>query len=56
MGKNEVINATEERIDGLVDYMQMKIKERDWHAVCDAANDIREMEERIKTLKEFCHD
>lgn len=56
MKKNEVIMATESRIDNLVNYMQMKIKERDWHAVCDAANDIREMEERIKTLKEFCND
>lgn len=28
----------------LVTYMQAKIAEKDWHAVSDAANDLREIE------------
>ena len=30
----------------LVDYMQVKIEQEDWHGVADAAMDIREMEAR----------
>ena len=26
----------------LVDYARMKLFQKDWHCVCDAANDIRE--------------
>jgi len=31
-------------------YMQVKIETRDWHAVEDAASDIRDMEAEKKTL------
>ena len=32
----------------LVDYLKMKVELEDWHAVSDAANDLRELEVRIK--------
>lgn len=47
----ELIHQTEEEIHGLVDYIQIKIVQNDWHAVSDAANDIRELESKIQTLK-----
>ena len=35
-------------IDVMVAYLLLKVKQRDWHGVADAANDIREMEAREK--------
>lgn len=32
----------------MIAYIQLKIREKDWHAVSDAANDLREMEARKK--------
>lgn len=32
----------------LIEYLLAKVKEQDWHAVSDAANDLRVIEERIK--------
>lgn len=40
--------TTQQRIDSLVSYMQMKIIDKDWHAVSDAANDIRELEVALR--------
>lgn len=31
-------------IEVMVAYLQLKIRQRDWHGVADAANDIRVME------------
>lgn len=45
------IVESENKIETLVDYIQSKIEEKDWHAVSDAANDIREIEERIRIYK-----
>jgi len=45
-----------EQIDTLVDYINLKIKQRDWHAVSDAANDIRELQSKIDLLKELNRD
>jgi len=28
----------------LIAYLLMKVSEEDWHGVCDAANDLREVE------------
>jgi len=36
-------------IDVMVAYLLLKVKQRDWHGVADAANDIREMEARDKS-------
>lgn len=38
-------------IEVLVAYLQMKTRHRDWHAVSDAAVDIRELEARVKELQ-----
>ena len=38
-------------IDVMVAYLLLKVKQRDWHGVSDAANDIREMEARMKEKK-----
>ena len=38
-------------IDVMVAYLLLKVKQRDWHGVADAANDIREMEARMKEKK-----
>lgn len=39
-----------ERHAAIVQYMQAKIAEKDWHGVSDAANDLREIEaeERVR--------
>jgi len=35
-------------IEVMIAYLLLKVKQRDWHGVADAANDIREMEARDK--------
>jgi len=40
----------EEQIQSLVVYMQLKIKQRDWHGVADSAMDIRELEAKKEVL------
>jgi hypothetical protein len=32
----------------MIAYLMLKVRQRDWHGVADAANDIREMEAREK--------
>lgn len=39
-----------ERHAAIVQYMQAKIAEKDWHGVSDAANDLREMEAEQRGL------
>lgn len=36
----------------LIEYLKMKVDERDWHGVSDAANDLRELEVEIRHEKE----
>lgn len=36
----------------LVRYCEMKLFQRDWHGVCDAANDIRELLAAHPEIKE----
>ena len=40
-----------EKYDILVAYCKMKIEARDWHAVSDAANDIRELLARYPEIE-----
>lgn len=37
---------SQELIDenAMIEYLQLKIRRKDWHAVSDAANDLREMQ------------
>lgn len=37
----------------LISYMQVKIDIEDWHAVSDAANDLREIDVELITLNEI---
>lgn len=32
----------------LIQYLEMKVKEQDWHGVADAAMDLRELEVELK--------
>jgi hypothetical protein len=34
-----------------VDYLLLKVVEKDWHGVSDAANDLRELEREYTTLE-----
>jgi len=36
-------------IEVMIAYMQLKIRQRDWHGVSDAANDIRVMEAQLSS-------
>jgi hypothetical protein len=49
--QEEVVKA-QKRIDSMVKYLLMKVDAGDWHAVADAAMDIREFEARKKALEE----
>lgn len=40
---------TEEDIQIMIAYLLLKVRQRDWHGVADAANDIRVMEAESKT-------
>jgi hypothetical protein len=48
---NKAIGDLNKEIDGLTDYMKLKMQQRDWHGVADAAMDIRELEAQILILK-----
>lgn len=45
------IDELKEQIKTLVSYMRTKIDQADWHAVADAAMDIRELEAKIKVYE-----
>jgi hypothetical protein len=47
---HEKIREIENRIRFMLAYMQVKIEMRDWHAVEDAASDIRDLEAEKKAL------
>lgn len=48
-GDSELDEAVKRR-DTLIEYCASCMNEGDWHAVADAANDIRVMDERLKYL------
>lgn len=48
----------DKRIEQLLDnrgtmiiYMYLKAEEEDWHGVCDSANDLRDIDTEIETLR-----
>jgi hypothetical protein len=41
--KKENINSAEKV---MIDYLLLKVQQKDWHGVSDAANDLREMDAR----------
>jgi hypothetical protein len=48
--KHEIMNLRVD-VEELINYIHLKIRQRDWHGVSDAANDIREIEAKISVLK-----
>lgn len=45
-----LIKEADDQINELVSYIHLKVKAKDWHAVADAAMDIRELEARKDAL------
>ncbi len=37
----------------MVLYLRLKLDQRDWHGVCDAANDIRDIDAKLELLGEL---
>jgi len=37
-------------IEVMIAYLMLKVKQRDWHGVADAAMDIREMEAHLRSM------
>ena len=35
-----------------INYLQTKVDNEDWHGVADAANDLREIDQRIEALRD----
>lgn len=35
-----------------IDYLLLKVQQKDWHGVSDAANDLREMQARKEKINE----
>lgn len=48
------IMVLKEQKSSYIPYILNKIKEEDFHAVSDAANDIREIEAKIEALEMLC--
>lgn len=43
--------SLELQIEKMIAYLLMKVEQRDWHGVSDAANDLRVLEEALKHEK-----
>jgi hypothetical protein len=51
MTNSERITQLKQRVEGMKNYLLLKFNHGDWHAVMDAAADIRELEAEIKGLE-----
>jgi hypothetical protein len=51
MGEKLTLEEVQYRINCLITYLEVKLKERDWHGVSDAANDLRVLETKYEMLK-----
>lgn len=49
--KEKEIAAIQTRIITMMGYLQMKVEERDWHGVADAAMDLRDLENYLMGLR-----
>jgi len=47
------IKALESELTLMERYLELKRVQRDWHGVADAAMDIRELEAKLKVLREL---
>lgn len=50
---DEKIKAIAEKKVKMIGYAQLKLDEKDWHGLADAAMDLRDMEAEINTLEEM---
>jgi hypothetical protein len=50
--KNKLIAELQKRKAGLIAYCQIKLESGDWHAVQDAASDIRELDAKLEILRD----
>lgn len=50
------INSHRQQISVLIKYMEVKANSKDWHAVSDAANDIRELETGVNLCEELIRE
>lgn len=50
------IASFKQQISTLVRYMESKANARDWHAVSDAANDVRELETGVQLCEELLRE
>jgi hypothetical protein len=44
------IEKLEKEASGMTDYLLLKVEQKDWHGVADAAMDIREIEAKLSSL------
>ena len=49
------IEQLQKRLQGMIKYLLLKVDEKDYHGVADAAMDIREIETEIRTLEQWQH-
>ena len=45
------INTLEDKKETMINYLNLKVKECDWHGVADAAMDIREIDSQLEVLR-----
>lgn len=50
--QDRLIVELEKRKQGLIAYCQIKLDAGDWHAVQDAASDIREIDSKLELLRD----
>lgn len=46
----------EEQIEIMIQYLRLKLQNRDWHGVADAAMDIRELEAKLSLQKQITNE
>jgi hypothetical protein len=51
LNTEQKIVILKQQIVKMIDYLQLKVTQADWHGVADAAMDIRELQAKIDTLK-----
>ena len=49
--KEKLTNSLLQTRNGLIAYLELKVKVGDWHGVADAAMDLREVDAKLEVLK-----
>lgn len=53
LDKNEIVTKLQKQRSLMIEYLDMKRKVHDWHAIMDAAADIREIEAKLALINEI---